>query len=285
MSMSVLDQSQLDAWERDGFLVINDFVDRAQCDDLMTRAREMVDAFDPAEHRSVFTTKEQQRTSDEWFLGSGSDVRCFLEEEAVDAEGNLVRDKAGSVNKIGHAMHDLDPTFNAFSRNENLAGIASDIGMVDPKLLQSMYIFKNPLIGGEVTCHQDATFLYTNPVTVTGFWFAVQDATLENGCLWAVPGGHRTELRKRFVRNDPADDTAGTSFEVYGPDITSDGAVPLVAPAGTLVMLHGLLPHLSGPNRSTKRRDAYSLHVIDGVAEYPSVNWLHRSDDQPLLGF
>jgi phytanoyl-CoA hydroxylase len=285
MTMGVLDSTQIEAWRRDGYLVIEGFVDRSQCDDLMARAREMVDAFDPTEHRSVFTTKEQTRTSDEWFLGSGSDVRCFLEEEAVDDNGVLVHDKAGSVNKIGHALHDLDPTFSAFSRNPDLAGIAADIEMADPKLLQSMYIFKNPLIGGEVTCHQDATFLYTNPVTVTGFWFAVQDATIDNGCMWAVPGGHRTELRKRFVRNDATDDAAGTSFEVYGPEITAEGAVPLVAPAGTLVMLHGLLPHLSGPNRSTKRRDAYSLHVIDGVAEYPAENWLHRSADQPLLGF
>jgi phytanoyl-CoA hydroxylase len=283
--MSLLTPSQVDSFERDGFLKIEGFVDRTACDDLMVRAREMVEAFDPAEHRSVFTTKEQTRTSDEWFLGSGNAVRCFLEEEAVDAEGNLTRDKAGAVNKIGHAMHDLDPTFNAFSRNPDLASISADIGMADPKLLQSMYIFKNPLIGGEVTCHQDATFLYTNPVTVTGFWFAIQDATLENGCLWAVPGGHRTELRKKFVRNDAGDDAAGTSFEVYGPEITAEGAVPLEAPAGTLVMLHGLLPHLSGPNRSTKRRDAYSLHVIDGTAQYPAENWLHRPSNQPLLGF
>jgi phytanoyl-CoA hydroxylase len=54
-----------------------------------------------------------------------------------------------------------------------------------------MYIFKQPGIGGEVGCHQDATFLYTDPITVTGFWFAIEDATLENGCLWAAPGGHR----------------------------------------------------------------------------------------------
>ncbi len=283
--MALLTQSQVDSWERDGFLKIEGFVDTKACTDLMDRAREMVEAFDPEEHRSVFTTKEQTRTSDAWFLGSGNSVRCFLEEEAVDSEGRLTRDKAGAVNKIGHAMHDLDPTFSAFSRNPDLAAISTDIGLADPKLLQSMYIFKNPLIGGEVTCHQDATFLYTDPITVTGFWFAVQDATLENGCLWAVPGGHRTELRKKLVRNDARDDNAGTSFEVYGPEIAAEGAIPLEAPAGTLVMLHGLLPHLSGANRSTKRRDAYSLHVIDGQAQYPAENWLHRSTDQPLMGF
>ena len=54
-----------------------------------------------------------------------------------------------------------------------------------------MYIFKQPNIGGEVTCHQDSTFLYTEPIDIVGLWFALEDATIENGCLWAIPGGHR----------------------------------------------------------------------------------------------
>jgi phytanoyl-CoA hydroxylase len=283
--VGILDAQQQLAWERDGYLVIEGFVDRDACLELQERAREIVEEFDPAEHRSVFTTKEQTRTSDDWFLGSGGEVRCFLEEEAVDLEGNLVRPKHGAVNKIGHAQHDLDPVFNGFSRTPTMAALATDIGLTDPKLLQSMYIFKNPEIGGEVTCHQDATFLYTDPITVTGFWFAIEDATLENGCLWAIPGGHRSPLTKRFVRNDPHNDNAGTSFEIYGDDISAEGAVPLPAAAGTLVLLHGLVPHLSGPNRSPKRRDAYSLHVIDATARYPEENWLHRPSARPLQGF
>ena len=71
-----------------------------------------------------------------------------------------------------------------------------------------MYIFKQPRIGGEVGCHQDATFLYTDPMTVTGFWFAIEDATLDNGCLWAEPGGHTGPLRQVFKRNATDDGTA-----------------------------------------------------------------------------
>ena len=127
--------------------------------------------------------------------------------------------------------------------------------------------------------------MYTDPITVTGFWFAIEDATVDNGCLWAVPGGHRTTLRTKFVRNDAGDDSAGTSFEVSGPEISTDGAVPLPARAGTMVMLHGLLPHFSGPNRSDKRRDAYSVHIIDGTARYPAENWLQRGTAGPLRGF
>jgi phytanoyl-CoA hydroxylase len=61
--------------------------------------------------------------------------------------------------------------------------------------------------------------------------------------------------------------------------------VPLEAPRGTLILLDGLLPHLSGPNRSDHPRHAYTLHVIEGAAEYPTDNWLQRGPDLPLRGF
>jgi phytanoyl-CoA hydroxylase len=51
-----------------------------------------------------------------------------------------------------------------------------------------MYIFKQPFIGGEIDCHQDSTFLYTDPLSCIGFWFALEDATVDNGCLYAIPG-------------------------------------------------------------------------------------------------
>ena len=59
-----------------------------------------------------------------------------------------------------------------------------------------MYIFKQPRIGGEVVCHTDHTYLWTEPPSVVGFWFAIDDATTENGCMWALPGGHRLPVRR-----------------------------------------------------------------------------------------
>jgi phytanoyl-CoA hydroxylase len=280
---NVLSDSQIATYSSDGFLVIPDFVTTQQCQTLRQRAVDMVDAFQPTERRSVFTTNEQDRATDVEFFESSNTSWCFFEEEAFDDRGVLRQDKSLSINKIGHAMHDLDDVFEEFSYNPDLADVVADVGIQDALALQSMYIFKQPHIGGEVGCHQDATFLYTDPMTVTGFWFAIEDATLENGCLWAAPGGHKSGLRKLFKRAG-ATDNDGTVFDVLDPAPLPAPAelVPLEVTAGTLVVLHGLLPHWSDVNRSARSRHAFSLHCINSQAAYPKWNWLQRSPDLPL---
>jgi phytanoyl-CoA hydroxylase len=280
---SVLDDRQIEQYQRDGFLVIEGFADTKACNDLKAAANQIVADFEPSSERTIFTTTEQERVSNGEFLASGSGVWCFFEEEAFDESGQLRASKELSINKIGHAMHDLDPTFERFSYRPELAGVAADIGLADALALQSMYIFKQPLIGGEVACHQDATFLYTDPMTVTGFWFAIEDATLRNGCLWARPGSHRTNLRKLFKRAGTSD-ADGTIFAELDPAPLPSPSelVPLEVPAGTMVVLHGLLPHWSDINRSPNSRHAYSLHCISAAAEYPAWNWLRRPAGMPL---
>jgi phytanoyl-CoA hydroxylase len=271
--------SQEQQYERDGFLVIDGFASDDQCAALRERAAEIVTAFDPAEHFSVFSTREQARTTDEYFLASADQVRCFFEEEAFDVSGQLRQAKEHSINKIGHALHELDPVFAAFSQQVALGELAQDLGFIQPQLMQSMYIFKQPSIGGEVVCHQDATFLYTEPQSVTGFWFALEPATLENGCLWALPGGHKLGLKKRWMR-----DGSALHFETLNEEPwPDDQLVPLEVSAGALVILHGLLPHMSYANRSPRSRHAYTLHVVDGVCQYPASNWLQRT--RPASGF
>jgi len=124
-----------------------------------------------------------------------------------------------------------------------------------------------------VRWHQDASFFVTEPISVTTFWFALEDAALDNGCLWVEPGGHRRPLRERFVRE-------GERLRLERLDATpwpgERSAVPLPCAAGTLVVFHGLLPHYSAANRSPRSRLAYTLHVTDGNAVYLTLNWLQR---------
>ena len=265
------------AFERDGFLVVADFVERAACEALMARAAELVADCASDDLATFSTTDEQQR--DAVFLESGERIRCFFEEEAV-RDGVLVVPRERAINKLGHAMHDLDPVFDRFSRQPRNAALVAELGIVEPLLVQSMVIFKHPFIGGEVTAHQDHTYLWTDPPSVIGLWFALEDATIENGCMWALPGGHREPVRRRFHRTS----TSTTAHEILDArPLPEDGYVPLVAKQGTCIVLHGSLPHRSPANRSARSRQAYTLHVIDGCARYRNDNWLQRTT--PLRGF
>jgi len=278
----MLSPAQLADWDRDGYLVLPGAVDPADCDRLRSHVVAQLADADPAANESltVFDTTAQGHAQDEYFLTSGDVVRWFLEEGAV-TDGRLTRPLELAVNKLGHAMHDLDEEFDRFSRQPMLAELAADLGFADPRLLQSMYIFKQPSIGGEVSCHCDHTFLWTEPQTVVGYWFAIEDATLENGCLWVAPGHHRHPARTRFRR-----DGDGTTMDILDEsDWPTDDLVPVEAEKGTMIVLHGTLPHWSAPNTSDHSRHAYTLHLIDGRADYLDDNWLRRSADMPLRGF
>ena len=277
--VSMLSEQELNSYEQQGFLVVEGFASASECDRLRTRAEELVQQFDPAEVVSVFSTKEQNRTTDEYFLTSGDKIRFFFEENAFNPDGTLRYAKEESINKIGHALHDLDAVFDEFSRSPKIRELAGAVRLADAYLLQSMYIFKQPNIGGEVTCHQDSTFLYTEPIEIAGLWFALEDATIENGCLWTIPGGHRHGLKSRW-RCSPQ----GMKFDVYDEEPwPEDNLVPLEVRKGTLIVLHGLLPHRSFANRSRNSRHAYTLHLMGAGANYPADNWLQRS--LPLRSF
>jgi len=276
-----LSTQQLRSYEDLGFLVLNNFVDPHDCDDLRARANEMVREFEPANLTSIFSTHEQNRVADEYFLNSANNVSFFFEENAFNPDGSLKHEKEVSINKIGHALHDLDAAFDRFSRTSAIEQLARDLSVKNPLLLQSMYIFKQPHIGGEVNCHQDCTFLYTEPQDILGLWFALEDATLENGCLWVLPGGHQRGLKSRWVRTEN-----GMQFETFDTSPwAEEELIPLEVRKGSLIVLNGLLPHRSLENRSPKSRHAYTLHIISGDSHYPSDNWLQRSHDMPLRGF
>jgi len=279
----VLNREQVNAFESNGFLVLPDFVPRSECAALLDYSRGLATQLAWEVQRMDFLPTLDSPAHEEYFLTSGDKIRVFFEREDIGLPKASEPGWRG-VDKIGHALHDLDPMFDEFSRDPRLALICQQIGMADPLLLQSMVIFKQARTGGEVSVHQDATWLYTEPSSVVGFWFALEDATIDNGCMWAHPGGHRHGLRSRFRRR-PDGGTGKDWFDNVAGDWADEHFVPLKANAGTLIVLHGFCPHRSGANRSPHPRGAYSLHVIDGACRYPEDNWLQREPHMPLRGF
>eukprot|EP00871_Galdieria_phlegrea_P005431 jgi/Galph1/588/GphlegSOOS_G5343.1 len=211
------------SWQQNGYLVIPNHVEDANLEEI-----------------PVFTTKNQ--TGDEYFLDSARKIRCFLEEDAVKQPQLLqTTAKCRLMNKIGHALHDLDPVFRSFSRSPSIKDWALRLGWKKPIPVQSMFIFKQPFIGGEVRPHQDSSFLYTVPPTCIGFWWALEDTTKDNGCLWVYPGSHQSCIHKRMCRKP---DGRGVYFKEENRQLEYDfhnfnNYIPLECTAGTLVILHG----------------------------------------------
>ena len=275
--MTMLTEDQKNQYQHQGYLVLENAIPLRNIERLKAAALEIVDNFDIAKHRTVFKTSDHDSGRDDYFFDSAENVHCFLEEDALDEEGDLIKPAYLAINKIGHAMHDLNPVFNAFCLLPIFGQIIRDIGIQDPLLWQTMYIFKQPHIGGEVRWHQDASYLISDPGPVTGIWIAVEDANRGNGCLWAQPGGHRSPLREVYHVNKDAGELTELDSTPW-PD--KDTAIALEVSAGSMVIFHDHMPHYSSQNFSDRSRHAFTLHVAEKSSEWSGKNWLQR----PTLG-
>src|SRR5438552_1440540 len=122
-------------FQTDGFLIIEGFNTTKGCDAMIQRAAELSSHYNYDGHRSVFQTSEQQRTSDDYFLNSGDRISFFFERGAFGPDGKLKADLFHSLNKIGHALHDLDPVFDGFSRSPQMKQLAAHLELSDALMI------------------------------------------------------------------------------------------------------------------------------------------------------
>lgn len=288
-----LTSDQLSTYNSNGFLIIPNAVSPSNVSALLSETNHMLSSFSLSDHpMTKFSTGENDsHVGDDYFLTSGDQVRFFFEEDAFSKEtGELTKPKHMAINKIGHYLHELSPPFREATFTPLHVSIARAMGFRDPRVLQSMVICKQPEIGGRVPPHQDSTFLYTNPPSAVGFWIALEDATAENGCLSFATGSHkRAPVKSRFVRKEGG----GTGFEdVEGQRFPKavESEKPAVekqeemyelgeVKAGTLVLIHGNLLHISEKNLSGKSRFIYTFHVIEAENEYDEKNWLQPPEN------
>lgn len=135
----------------DGFVVIESFLTLEEVELLKKEAVKLIDNIADNESRSIFSTtnSESEQNKNKYFLDSSDKISYFYEESAVGPKGELLVEPHLSLNKIGHALHELNDTFRRITFDERVKEVVFQLGYEEPAVVQSMYIFKNPKIGGE----------------------------------------------------------------------------------------------------------------------------------------
>jgi len=299
-----------------GFRHVSSFATAAECAAMKHKMKELVDEWNPDQGLLDCngTDEDQFAARGDYFLESANKTHFFAEPAALDTDGSSLlpqyqQDKLTALNKVGHGLHLQPGVFNEYCRSAKVRELVTDLGWKDAVAPQGMYIFKQARTGGVVNSHQDSTFLYTTAKqSCLGLWLALDDSTVDNGCLWVRPKSHREPVRRQFKKNPAhfgADAIQARSNNAVGdtsqPKLLMEdlyehavdwegklplgdwkgllkiGFIPVECKAGDLVVFAGELDHLSLPNYSDRPRHTFQLHLVEGpgggVTWSPS-NWL-----------
>jgi chlorinating enzyme len=145
-----------------------------------------------------------------------------------------------------HFPHKISETMKRYVAHPSYVDVLTAIIGPNVKCMQSMLFIKASGKPGQAW-HQDEFYIPTRDGSLTGGWLAMDDATLENGCLWILPGSHRRKIiyPQKANENDRRFDCAGIAYQFPYRD---EDSVPVEVKAGSLVFFHGYLLHRSLPN-------------------------------------
>jgi ectoine hydroxylase-related dioxygenase (phytanoyl-CoA dioxygenase family) len=148
-----------------------------------------------------------------------------------------------------HFPHKLSPVMKKYLAQPTMVDVLTQIIGPNVKCMQSMLFIKAAGKPGQAW-HQDEYFIPTRDRSLAGGWIALDDATVENGCLWVIPGSHKQGIIwPQRQHEDRRFDCTGEA--IYFP-YTDDEAIPVEVPAGAIVFFNGYLLHRSLPNRANR---------------------------------
>ncbi|HVF09796.1 MAG TPA: phytanoyl-CoA dioxygenase family protein [Abditibacteriaceae bacterium] len=176
-------------------------------------------------------------------------------------------------------LHQYIPFFMETARNPKLVAVVEEIFGRPLRLYASQLFAKPAEVGTAVPMHQDMPYWPFEPYELLSCWIALDDSTLENGCVRYVAGSH-----KLGILNHVPSGVAGNSLGLDDVRLEGLEEVPVEAPRGSCILHHCLTAHRSEPNRSPNaRRGLIYVYMSDrvrltdpsklkGQAEFPTVS-------------
>jgi hypothetical protein len=166
-----------------------------------------------------------------------------------------------------HFPHKISPPLLQVARHPSVVRALREVVGPNVKLMQSMLFVKAEGKPGQAW-HQDESHIPTRDRSLTAVWIALDDATVENGCLWVIPGSHRAGvLHPVREQHDPRYDCTD---EAFGYAHREEDAVPVELPAGSALVFDGHLLHRSLPNTGRHgMRRALVTHYMSAESLLP----------------
>ena len=171
-----------------------------------------------------------------------------------------------------HQPHYISAIMERYARHPLVCGALSQITAAhlpfwdgSVKCMQTMLFVKPPDFQGQAW-HQDEIYIPTRDRSLIGAWIALDDANIENGCLWVLPGSHRTGYLYPQRKHGNADEF-DFAPESYGFDESAE--MPVEVKTGTVVFFNGYLLHRSRRNRSSVYRRVLVSHYCNAWSLLP----------------
>lgn len=230
-----LSPQQLDAYVRDGYILVEDLVSAEEVAALRERVREYTHGGRPTDRITIQLEPRVQRG-----------------EVTVAHPGDGIRKIDGLVQG--------DDLFRRLGLHTNIVGIIEQILGPDIKMFRNSLLLKPPEVGSPKGWHQDSPYWPIEPMDLCSCWFPLDDATPENGCMVVLPGQHkRGPLPHVHVTDD---------YVIDAQYIDPSQGVLVPMRAGSGLFFHSLLPHYTAPNRSQKWRRAIALSYMSARSRY-----------------
>ena len=217
--------------------------------------------------RSAFTAAEMSAATAglvDLIMGKRPDFKhVYFEGKAKEILPTLgPEQRQDAVRKIG-AFIEFDARLKAISHHPSLLrALQTLLGGAEAEMFQDMALIKPPRLGREKPWHQDkAYFEYPLGTPVVGVWIALDEATIENGCMQILPGRHREGPILHFQRRD---------WQICDNTILGTKSVAVPLKPGGILLFDGMLPHGTPHNSSPKRRRALQFHYAPvGTTKVP----------------
>jgi len=231
-----LNPAQIAQYHADGFLAIEGLLAPAEVDALRNRVRE--------------------------YTHGGRELgKIYMQVEPRVERGELKVDHPGDAVRKLEGLVENDDLFQKLGLHDNIVGIVEQILGPDLKMFRNALLLKPPGgVGSAKGMHQDSPYWPIQPMDLCSCWFAIDDATVENGCMGVLPAWHT----KGALPHIHVTDDFVINPKFY--DMNKMVMAPLKAGGG--LFFHSLVPHYTAPNTSKQWRRAIALSYMRSTSQY-----------------